>query len=110
MFIALASVAAAREMGMRGAGAVSCSEYAEHYRANRQYAELFFGSWAQGFMSGFNAGALLSKSYPPRDLGAATSDDMFFWTGQYCEAHPLAVYEQAVFAFLSRMPAVAKPK
>jgi len=109
MFIALASAAAA-ETALRGAGAVSCSEYAEHYRANRQYAELFFGSWAQGFMSGFNAGALLSKSYPLRDLGTATADDLYFWTGQYCDAHPSAAYEQAVFAFLSRMPPAARPK
>jgi hypothetical protein len=102
-----ASAASAKEAVATGLGSYTCSQYAQMYRNDPQHTDIAFGSWAQGFMSGLNWSLMDQKMY--RNLGEETADDAFFAFRQYCDAHPLATFVQAVLDHYSKLPLKRMP-
>ena len=77
-----------------GPGAGTCSQYADHVRAQGESARMFYYTWAQGFMSGLNATPnLLDK---PADLLGRSIDAQKAFIDQFCDQYPLGGYPQAV--------------
>jgi hypothetical protein len=101
----------AEEGGMaRGVGTASCAEYAKIYRNDPKLAKSIFGAWAQGFMSGSNT-ARLSLAYLPdyRDMNAKSLEQQDAHIRQYCDAHPLKDFGEAVIDFYETLP-LRKPR
>jgi hypothetical protein len=102
--VALGEIANAQEHGLsRGAGAVSCAQYAKVYQMNPDLTDDLFSSWALGFMSGFNTvtGTMGGKSW---DLAAKTPGEMTRYLRQYCSDHPLADYADGVLELMKSLP------
>ena len=102
-----AQTAESKEMVARGLGTTTCAEFANLYRADPKGTEIAFASWAQGFMSGWNFALMDRGSY--RDLGSEDSDYANFEIRQYCDAHPLAGFVQAVMAHFLDLPVKPMP-
>jgi hypothetical protein len=85
-----------------GVGTGTCAEFAQDYKNNPKLAERIYGAWAEGFMAGLNF-ATPSDELFGRDL-AATVERQTFHIRQYCDAHPLAVFIQAVLDFYGTLP------
>jgi len=66
-------------------------------------SDLVYGSWAQGFMAGWNY-ALFSEYHFYRDLGVKSADEENFHIRQYCDAHPLATFVEAVIDLWFTLP------
>jgi hypothetical protein len=98
----------AKEVVARGLGTYSCGQYAQMYRTNPKQTDFAFGSWAQGFMSGWNWSLMDKKIF--HDMGAETADEMDFALRQYCDAHPLASFVQAVIQHFEKLPAKSMPQ
>lgn len=113
-FLALAisisriQVAYPEEMLVRGVGTTTCDEFAKMVRNDPKNVERVFGSWAQGFMSGWNF-ALLEQSFY-RDIGSESVEETDLFIRQYCDEHPGATYNQAVMNVFSKMPVKAVPQ
>jgi hypothetical protein len=86
-----------------GVGTSSCAEFGKLYAQNPQIWENTYFSWAQGFMSGLNS-ALLKANGTSRNMNVITTDAQERRIRFYCNAHPLAMYEQAVFDLFNDMP------
>jgi hypothetical protein len=105
--IALDGVAWAQQhFDTRGVGLGSCAEYAELYQKSPEAIDNMYYSWAQGFISGVNAG--LEKDF--FDLNALTTDQMKRFIRQYCDAHPLASYRNAVGELMNSLPIILRQK
>jgi hypothetical protein len=90
------------ESAASGAGAERCAVFTQNYqRLHRQTEDLYF-TWAQGFMSGVNDVGLVTGQ-PIRDLNSVPISDQESQIRQYCEAHPLASYDQAVMQLYSSL-------
>jgi hypothetical protein len=51
----------AKEFAMQGVGVYTCSQFANIYKSDSNFAEDLFFNWAQGYMSGWNAAQLDAK-------------------------------------------------
>src|SRR3974377_1455297 len=77
-----------------GPGAGTCSQYADHVRAQGESARMFYYTRAQAFMSGFNATPnLLDK---PADLLGRSIDAQKAFINQFWDYYLLGGYPQAV--------------
>lgn len=101
-------VAQAAEVAARGIGTLSCAQFAQMYRADPKDANVVFGSWGQGFMSGWNAVMIQNHSY--RDLGSETVDETSSYIREYCDQHPLGSFVDAVMDTLLKMPLKVSPQ
>jgi hypothetical protein len=88
-------------VNIRGAGALTCGEFA---KASDAEAQVIFFSWAQGFMTGVNN--QIAPSY--RDLGGDTQSQLVK-IGRYCIEHPGAIYADAVFDLYRSLPMKRMP-
>lgn len=79
---------------VQGLGATSCAEFAQLYKRDPKSTELYFFTWAQGYMSGLNMGLLASKQ-PAKELGSETNDQTLALR-TYCSDNPLKTYMDAV--------------
>ncbi len=97
LFLLIAPDAAMAEKGLAGAGAFPCAEFTDQYKENPRKVEGVYFTWAQGFMSGLNAGLVLSDSVTP-DLHPNDFDteDQRRHIRHYCDQRPLADYFEAV--------------
>jgi len=82
-----------------GAGASTCGEFGQYYRKQPDFFEAIYFSWAQGYMSGFNAhrqaqGKPMFDLLPPN----MKSKEQESFIRDYCDTHPLAPYSQAVIS------------
>jgi hypothetical protein len=84
----------------QGAGANSCATYAEVYRRDPYVVDVGFLSWAQGYISGINAG--MEDAY--FDFGAKTPDEMQRFLRKYCNDHPLADFDDAALELAKSLP------
>lgn len=91
---------------LRGQGNSSCAEFAKVYRMQPDLADWVFVAGAQGYISGYNMGH--SESY--FDLNAKTPDAMSRLLRQYCDAHPLGDYYDAVLELMKALPVLLRPK
>jgi hypothetical protein len=97
-----ASPALAQSGAMRGVGTGSCGEFAKAYRTNPQLAEVVWGTWAQGLMSGMNLQLAIDgkrmRLIPPPDQGESAH------FRQVCDSRPLAPFYDVVFNYFNSLP------
>ena len=91
---------ASAEMGEMGVGTSTCGEFAEHYRDSPSLWENVYFAWAQGFMTGMNLASAAFNDGANRDLSSIPLDQQRRFLRNYCNDHPLAIYEQGVLALL----------
>lgn len=96
------NVGADESIVITGLGAASCAQFSQLYSMNPHTTENIYLDWSRGFMSGLNAARWPSGPY--RDLRAKTPEQLNVHARQYCEAHPLANYMQAVMDFFMSLP------
>jgi hypothetical protein len=87
---------------VRGLGTSSCAEFGIAYKKNPKFADLMYGTWAQGFMSGINA-QLLSDGKPARKI-PAPNDGQDFQIRQLCDQRPLVPYLEVVWDYYDTLP------
>ena len=107
--IAAITSAHAEYAAFNGIGVTSCAEFAQHFKLTPKAANLVYFSWAQGFMSGYNASAL-AKGISGKDLNAETETDEEVHIRDYCDLHPLVPYVRAVLDLYLSLPTGAPPK
>jgi hypothetical protein len=90
-----------------GVGALSCAQFAEDYRKDTTTEQTYF-TWAQGYMSGLNAGTENANKVSV-DLHSKTLVDQKIAIREYCAAHPLAQYALSVTATWAAMPGNPPP-
>ena len=101
---ALISITSANaEMAEMGLGVSSCAEFAKRYQADPTSFELYYFTWAQGFMSGLNSMSLLEHG-TSRDLESMPTENQQQQLRDYCNAHPLAPYDQGVMHLYFQLP------
>jgi hypothetical protein len=95
MLLASGQVNAQQSLIFTGAGTRTCGQFAEAYRASPEVNELFYFSWAQGFMSGRNS-VLAENNQLIRDLASLSMDEQQSFIRHYCNQFPLDLYYSAV--------------
>jgi hypothetical protein len=93
--ILASTTANAEAFSLMGAGVNSCGTFAKMFAADPKRAGDFYFSWAQGFFSGQNTAALLANE-PSKDLSSISTEEQEAFLRSYCDAHPLANYEDGV--------------
>jgi hypothetical protein len=80
-----------------GPGVATCAQFGEEYGKNT-LIEFNFFFWAQGWLSALNAAEApqCGRSRSLRDLFSVSPDLQKATIRQYCEAHPLAQYTEAI--------------
>jgi hypothetical protein len=87
-----------------GAGASSCAKFAQDYQKDPSNFEMFYFSWAQGWMSGFNIVGNV------RDLNSIELDAQERYIRIFCNEHPLDNYQSVVIALYFRFSHVDPDK
>src|ERR1700685_791618 len=82
--------AARAETAALGAGTFTCASFAKHLAADPTAEDTFF-VWAQGFLSGINAG-YLGTSNQSADLDSKSPREQERVVRQYCATHPQKLY------------------
>jgi hypothetical protein len=90
-----APASASAETALYGLGGHTCAQFAQDYRAQPDIEENAYFIWAMGFMSGVNT--LNIETYGrAADLTSISVEDQRAVIREYCEAHPLKHYFEAV--------------
>lgn len=84
-----------------GDGMVTCGHFAEQYRISPSVVEDSFYAWAEGFMTALNVAALNGKSAPLNEVPILQQKSTI---REYCDAHPLATYMEAVISLYRSLP------
>jgi hypothetical protein len=100
---ATASACSAETAMMTGAGTSTCGQFASRYAQNPESTEQFYFSWAQGFMTSMNICRASGSSPAYRDLSSPVELQMSH-IRIYCDAHPLALYSQAIIDLFGSFP------
>lgn len=88
---------------LQGIGSTSCGEFAKMYSTNPKETELFYFSWAQGFMSALNfSNSVSGDRVIYRQL--KTTKEQMAALRTYCNRHPLADYYEAVLDVYKGLP------
>jgi hypothetical protein len=87
-----------------GVGVQTCGEFADAYRRDPHVAETIYFTWAQGFMSGQNVLVVLATGKTV-DLSAVSMNQLEAGVREYCDAHPLAMFDIAVENLYRSLPA-----
>lgn len=109
VYIAALASAHAEYAAFSGVGVTSCTEFAQHYKLTPKAADFVYFSWAQGFMSGYNA-SLLAKGGTGKDLDAESNSDEEVHIRDFCDQHPLVPFVRAVLDLYLSLPAGASHK
>ena len=85
-----------------GLGVQTCAQFTQDYRKDpKGFDDLYF-QWAQGVLSGLNAGLSDSNKIELLPAGFGPESQQAF-IRLYCDQHPLQFYLQAVFALFARL-------
>jgi hypothetical protein len=95
------AVLAEGEMALRGAGTMTCGQFAKMYADDPNHIETMFFTWAQGYWSAQNSNLLNQHQY--RELGGS-ADAQQAQLRSYCNKHPLATYWEATVAVFGSFP------
>ena len=95
------SARAAEQFGARGVGTTTCADFSQLYKDDPSETALVFGSWAQGFLSGWNY--VTSVQGVMRDLGAKSAKEQIAYMLEYCRSHPQDVVYKAISQFYGGM-------
>lgn len=101
VFLPTASMGA--DFTATGVGMLTCAEFGKAYAQNPKDTEQFAFTWAEGFMSGLNA-ARISRDRVFVVLNSRSVEDQETMIREYCDAHPLKLYEDAVKSVYFSMP------
>jgi hypothetical protein len=84
-----------------GTGVSTCGVFAKEYAKNPHEIENYYFNWAQGYMTGRN----LSYSYEDwRQLNAISVERQERKLRDYCDAHPLKQFVDAVSDLYDSLP------
>jgi hypothetical protein len=89
------------------AGSTSCGTFEKKYKANPKFTEEFYFTWADGFLTGLNAGVSPGRR---RDLAAMNILEQMQYVRNYCDAKPLDNYTDAVRKLWLELPLLAPPR
>ena len=103
VLLGAASISQAEEIAAQGAGTLTCGQLANMYRGHPTLAENVFFTWAQGFMTGLNY-QKMAKHGKSANLGAMTTAKQKSLIRSYCDAHPSAIFLDAVTHLYHRLP------
>jgi hypothetical protein len=81
---------------------MSCAQFAKNYASDPERTELIYFSWAQGFMSGYDFAEMREKQ-PYFDLNTSSADEQQRSVREFCNAHPLATYIDAVLDVMLKL-------
>jgi hypothetical protein len=87
-----------------GAGLTSCETFAKKYKANRKFTDEFYFTWAEGFLTGLNAGTDAVKR---RDLAGVNILAQMDYVRDFCDANPSKDYSDAVLKLWSELPLIS---
>ena len=79
-----------------GSGAKHCADYMQAVELNSAVARNGFISWAQGYISGFNA------TNVKRSDVAIDPAGLQYWLSNFCSANPEVSYYEAVLQLISQ--------
>ena len=85
-----AATLAAEAQTISGSGARQCGDFMQAVKLNSDVAINGFVSWAQGYLSGFNA------TNPNGRDAAIDPNGLRFWLSSHCSTHPTDSYYAAV--------------
>jgi hypothetical protein len=91
-----------------GSGARTCGQFAREYLDNPDIEGVYF-QWAQGFMTGFNAG-LQRNGESPKILSSSPIAEQMAAIRRYCDQHPLADYLAAVMEAFNHLKSSRETK
>jgi hypothetical protein len=103
LFALLHSVASGEDRAaLRGVGTDSCAEFGNIYKSDPKFAELIFGSWVQGFLSGLNIQRAIDhkpmRNIPSPDGGQNRA------VRSLCDHRPLATFFEVVVEYYDSLP------
>ena len=103
VFLGVTSISQAEEIAARGAGVLTCRQFANMYRGQPELAENVFFTWAQGFMTGVNY-AKIAAHGKSANLGAMTTAKQKRYIRSYCDAHPSEFFLKAATNLYFTLP------
>jgi hypothetical protein len=92
-----------------GPGVGTCGEFAAAYKGDPRHIEDMYFFWAQGYMSGANWALMISEQLTVHNLGAMTTTQQQAHIRSYCNQHPLAPYQEAIWDLLASLPQIPNP-
>lgn len=92
----------AKNFAFTGAGALSCAQFGQFYKASPDYNEMLYFTWAQGMMSGLNL-AIAARGAPFSNLALWDNARQTQHIRAYCSNNPLAFYSRAVIDLFDAM-------
>jgi hypothetical protein len=96
LFLGANHAAAQQEpVHIRGAGYVSCGEFMK--QRDTAGADLFYGQWAMGYISGYNLNSSLQKVLVPE------TPTILLYAEKFCREDPLKSFHVAIFALVSEL-------
>ncbi len=101
-----------RQFAVMGIGTSTCAVFANMYKGDPQFAEQQFFVWAQGYLSGWNHGLMITGQ-PMFDMGSLSTQRQFARLRSYCDQHPLGNFLEAVWTLaeeLKMLPPVRPPQ
>jgi hypothetical protein len=106
LLASLSSIAPSEERSaLRGVGTGSCAEFGKAYQGNPKLAEVVYGSWTQGFLSGLNLQRAIDHK-PMRDLPSPEGGQNRS-IRSLCDRRPLATFFEVAIEYfdsLQEMP------
>jgi len=84
-----------------GFGTHTCAVFAKAYQGDPK-VEVYYFTWAQGFMSGMNT-FLRTNSSRAHDLSGIELANQRQYVRTYCDEHPSATYGEAVVILFEKM-------
>src|SRR3978361_2388369 len=67
-------------------GTATCGQYGQAHKVSPKNSDAAFMRWVQGFLSGWNVGAIFRKE-PSRDLGAKSIDQQVRYVQSFCASN-----------------------
>ena len=91
-----------KQFAAMGFGTSTCTQFANQYKSDPQWAETNYFTWAQGFMSGWNMAQVAAKQ-PTVNLAAMSAAMQQQDIRSYCDQHPLASFIHATLNLLATL-------
>ena len=91
-----------------GAGDERCSSVNAHYAANPEKAELVYGNWLSGYLTGLNSAAGMFVKNQIHDLQAWSIKSQTRRLRDYCSDHPRNLYFEGAFELWTALPVAPK--
>jgi hypothetical protein len=106
----IATTSSARAMSdSDGAGMVPCAVYAKSYQQQPEMTDLVYGSWLDGFLTGFNGGiAAHNQQFQRIDLSGMDRSHRNDFTRDYCNRNPLSTFMQGALELMAVLPRIPK--